>query len=577
MRQRKQILSILLVTSMLSTMLAGCGEAKEPAVEDKPVSSSESQPAAESSETSSEAESASEETDSIRISEETITLTVEGPSGGTAYDWTNSQQFQEYEKRLGIRFEATTWTNEQWSNRLTLMMAGDEMPDVLMTSGNMTQAQVEMYGSDGYLLDFSQYLDVMPNVKRLLETSEDFKNMSTFSDGGMYGFPRYNETATLPCASMPYNFVNGAWLENLGLDRPTTVDEFYDVLVAFKEQDANGNGDPDDEVPFGIRKDAYHDALKPVSWAFGIHSTKKNYHLNVDENGQLGIWDTTDMYKEYLRFVHKLYDEKLINQDAFVLENAELSELINENKVGAFFSYSFDSSREHVKDFYVPVGYIHEGYNTESVVVYDSNVTDNYFIVANANIEYPEEIAKFVDYLFTEEGQLSARNGYEGVTFDFKELAPGYGIADHAQKAAENGYTDTNAYRQEKALALNAVIPYVAAWGTIYGAIPYIEDLKSDEIWPSVKTNGLKEIANRENPNTKHIQGFQNLLYTSDEVTERATLYTDISNYLGTSFVQFVTGEMDIDADWNNYLSELDKMGLKKLLEIDQAAYDRVN
>ena len=144
--RKKRILSTLLAVSMMSTMFAGCGQTQEEVVENSTVSSVTSE-AESSAESSSEAESntENEEYSTPRISEETITITVEGPSGAVARDWTNSQQFQEYEKRMGLRFEATTYTNEQWDSRLTLMMAGGEMPDALFTSGKMKRSQVKKY------------------------------------------------------------------------------------------------------------------------------------------------------------------------------------------------------------------------------------------------------------------------------------------------------------------------------------------------------------------------------------------------------------------------------------------------
>ena len=67
------------------------------------------------------------------------------------------------------------------------------------------------------------------------------------------------------------------------------------------------------------------------------------------------------------------------------------------------------------------------------------------------------------------------------------------------------------------------------------------------------------------------------LTYTDAEATERATLYADISNYLLTAKAQFITGELDIDSDWDAHLEKLNQMGLERILEIDQAAYDRWN
>ena len=45
-------------------------------------------------------------------------------------------------------------------------------------------------------------------------------------------------------------FINKEWLDNVGMDVPTNIDEFYEVMKAFHDQDANGNGDANDEIPF---------------------------------------------------------------------------------------------------------------------------------------------------------------------------------------------------------------------------------------------------------------------------------------------------------------------------------------
>ena len=68
---------------------------------------------------------------------------------------------------------------------------------------------------------------------------------------------------------------------------------------------------------------------------------------------------------------------------------------------------------------------------------------------------------------------------------------------------------------------------------------------------------------------------YPTLFYTDTESAERAIIVTDITNYFGNMVAQFVTGQLDIDAEWDNYLKKLDDMGLPRLLEIEQAAYDR--
>ena len=84
----------------------------------------------------------------------------------------------------------------------------------------------------------------------------------------------------------------------------------------------------------------------------------------------------------------------------------------------------------------------------------------------------------------------------------------------------------------------------------------------------------MRELAIREE-GVEVIYVYPSVKYTAEELGERSTLYTDVYNYLVTAKVQFITGETDIDAGWDAYLAELDKIGLERLLEIEQAAYDR--
>ena len=66
-------------------------------------------------------------------------------------------------------------------------------------------------------------------------------------DGTIYTLPQVNSGAELRVARKL--FINKKWLENVNMEVPTTTEELYQLLKAFKEQDANGNGDPNDEIP----------------------------------------------------------------------------------------------------------------------------------------------------------------------------------------------------------------------------------------------------------------------------------------------------------------------------------------
>lgn len=564
MKKRKQMLSLILASAMAAGMLTGCGqpETKESSGESKVQESSTQTIVPESTATV-------EETDSVRISEEVITFTVSGKMDTANANWNETVQFKEYEERLGIRLEATPYESEQWSTKLSLMLASDEMPDILANAG-ISQNDLDDYAEDGYLLDFSKYLDIMPNLTRIMEEYPSYANVITNEGGEIYGFPRLNGFSDATLITSQY--MSQTWLDNVGMEFPETLDELYNVLKAFKEQDANGNGDPNDEIPYGFR--THVSMCEPILWAHGIYSTLNYaYILQADEDGKVVLMDTTENYKDFLKFMHKLYDEELMNQDVFILDYATMKEQIEAGKIG--FTQQGGYANQNTMNWFPAAGFITEKYNPNRVMVAKSRIATDYKVVANANVEHPEELAKFIDYLFSDEGSLSAGNGYEGKSFDFR-MVNGFGVADHENYWEKAGSASGEEYRQNKAVALNAFNIYASKKGTIYDMLvnTKTEDLTSDEVFSATGINAIRELSTRDE-GVQIIDVYPTVSYTTEESQERGILYTDIKNYLTTTFAQFISGEKDIDSEWDAHLAELNKMGVERLMEIEQDAYDR--
>ncbi len=547
MRRMKRLLSLLLALIMAGSVFAGCGQAGGESKDN-----GETDPSGNG----------------------VVTLTMAGVDNSQGADWNNTLAFAEYEKRLGIKFDATVYTSEQWASRLTLILAGEEIPDILaMTNSKMPRADLEKYAAEGYFLDFSKYLDDMPNLRALMEQNEAYANAITMEDGSIYGFPTYNKRGD--SSKHGYYFMSQKWLDNVGMDRPESLDDLYNVFKAFKEQDANGNGDPNDEIPLGINA-SYYGAEFPILWAHGIYSKNGTYHLQVDENGEVQLMDISENYKDFLKYMHKLYEEELISPDAYVITNDELLALAQEDKLGLSShwtnrcaNYTYDTN-----EWYIDVGYTSK-YSPERTVVLDSKINTTYNLVASADTKNPEAVVKFVDYMFTDEGAISGGNGYEGISFDLKNIA-GYGTIDHTGYW-EDKYENQEVYRQTVATNNSGSALMNANVGTIYHMLENVDDetLKSDEVWAVASANVLREQAIRQEGLVKKDQ-FPNLFYTEEESKERATLYTDINNYLSTMKAQFITGEKDIDATWDEHIAQLKAMKLDRLLEIEKAAYARL-
>ena len=603
MKRRKSMLSVLLTAAMMCTLFTGCGqdggsgggqaadqkgsqasEGKEsPAAEsegEQDSAAEDGQDAAQAGEGSgaegeaagSGSSGAGEESEEFgRISEDTITLSLAARyvAGQYTTDFASTDQFQEYEKRLGIRFDVSAYDLEQWPSKLTLMMASDEMPDIIAYA-NMTCIDVEKYGKDGYLLDFSQYLDIMPNLKKRMEEYPEYAATITNEQGNIYAFSTL--TASSEYIMVRPIFMNKKWMDNLNLEEPKTVEDLYNVLKAFKEQDANGNGDPTDEIPMG-RADTVFWTDMPILWAYGIYGQSEAFYLMPQEDGSIVLGDTTENYKEYLRFMHKLYAEGLMNVDAFVTTYSEVEALHQNGKVGYWQSWA--SLPGDVKDWIVVNGFTSE-YNPVRTNVIYNRASSTYMLAASADTEHPEEVARFVDYLFTYEGSVSAKHGYEGVSFDLVE-EDGIGQIDYKPYAEAAGFDNISDFYAQKVIAANVFPIYQTdVKGGLEDAMKEAtrEELYEDRFIEAGGMSLLREIAIREE-GVEVISVYPNVKYTAEELETRSTLYTDVYNYLVTAKVQFITGETDIDAGWDAYLAELDKIGLERLLEIEQAAYDR--
>lgn len=160
---------------------------------------------------------------------------------------------KEIEKRTGIKLKIELVDYQQVSERVTLMLnAGDELPDII-TAARMSLAQINFYGAKGVFAPLESLIFQSGYwIKDIFERYPDVERQSYAWDGHIYVVPRYAENAINSYGAKLW--INNRWLSNLGLDMPATTDELYSVLKAFKEQDANGNGDPTDEIPLTTAK-----------------------------------------------------------------------------------------------------------------------------------------------------------------------------------------------------------------------------------------------------------------------------------------------------------------------------------
>ena len=263
-----------------------------------------------------------------------------------------------------------------------------------------------------------------PNLKAKLESNPAYLRAATAPDGNIYVLGTdYNEYSQ---NFLNRTFIETSFLENLGMTMPTTLEELYDYLVAVKEKDANGNGDPDDEIPM-VSLETGNDGSMFRSLIMTYFTKAGVWDNRIATDGKVEFLGATDGYRKGLEFLHKLYEEGLIYKEVFALSSNQDIWKLNEhdenvNTVGLVIGQhqrvptNTDTTRHYSYD-YLPAL---EGGTVAQVV--QGAIQVNTCIPATCSD--PAAAMRIIDYIATEEGSVLARMGVEGK--DWVKAEEGY-------------------------------------------------------------------------------------------------------------------------------------------------------
>lgn len=506
-------------------------------------------------------------------SEPTV-IRIFSPQGAEADMATNAATLL-LEEMFNVKFEwtVTTYDGASAAEKRNLALASGDYPDVFMLVPWVDQfSQIDLlkYGAQGVILPLNDLIDeYAPNIKSALETYPDFKAMSTAPDGTIWGLPQL-----IQCYHCSYGnkmWVNRRWLEELNIPMPTTLEEFRDMLIAFREQDANGNGVAD-EVLGGATMD-YGTRLIPFLMNGFIYDDDRTY-LYMNE-GKVDTVANKQEWKDGLTYIKSLYDEGLIDPGAFTY-NADAYSAFGNNAtaemLGAaagmhpwiFVNCSDAADPQYCVD-YDPLPPL-QGPNAAFATYLPNMVPGATFVITNkASEEVQIAAIKIVDYMFTVEGMLNTHYGVKGVNW----------------RDPVEGEIANNRDAKPLFTTLNPDPPAPNnAWGAAaqYFHPKWVRDgwVTSDDIYKQAGYERRLQIATdlyngKESPD---LFPFWQLWPDPAVADEQALLKQNITDYINTNALAFVTGSLNLETDWDAYVEGLNSLGLARYLEINQAAYD---
>lgn len=309
------------------------------------------------------------------------------------------EYFQKLEEATNVQINWLMTAKDAWAEKKSLLFASNSLPDAFYGQEILTNVDVIKYASQGMLIPLEDMIDeYMPNLKKILDENPQYRKQITAPDGHIYSLPTINE---LNPTTHDKWFINKTWLDNLGLEVPTTKEELEQVLLAFKNEDANGNGDPNDEIPFTFRyttSEPYNrqQGLQSVFGTFG--QLDDIYHFIV-KDGEVVYTPTTEPYKEAISYFHQLYADGVIDQEVFTHDmSVYCAKIQDPNKiVGMFLGWSRSATATNNKEDYIPLAPLVNSDGKQIWRTVDAKMISKNSFSITSKAQHPEVLMRWMD------------------------------------------------------------------------------------------------------------------------------------------------------------------------------------
>ena len=514
----------------------------------------------------------------LPVVDEVVEYTICAPDTTYVCDLNENTLTPWIQEKTNVKINFEEIPDTEWDTKVNLLIASDELPDAFIY-GSFSAAELADYGSQGVFLALNDIIEEHGHyVKQVFDQQEALPGAYTALDGNIYTLPDINEC--YHCFYSMRAWINQQWLTNLGLEYPNTVDEFVNVLRAFKEQDANGNGDPNDEIPFSGNATSWNSTIYPFLLNSFLHYDTSN--LSVKEDGTVIFTPIQPEFKEGLQWIASLIDEGLIEKEALTQTEEQLKTKgsnLDIALLGGFTSATWwsgvgsdngEGSRCREYSGLSPL----EGPNGVRISPWAGTGFNMGNSVITTACEDPVPLFKMLDYMLSDEATLRSQIGELGV--DYNEPTEGTpGI---------NGKP-----------ALYAKIPTSNTTG---GTTGDEADTAMPNVFPSNRTSDFRlgEQADYNDPETKWQQeprlynesatyfapyADEHMMYpgavnlTAEESEKINFMKTQINDYVKENIVLFLAGEKSFDTDWDSFIAEFDNLNLDEYMELRQMAYTR--
>lgn len=320
------------------------------------------------------------------------------------------------EKYTNVHLQVDWRTNSDWTTQVATALAGgmDNLPD-LIRPGSYGVAAL---ANEGAIVPLDDYLDLIPNI--VAAVGEDRFADWKAADGHFYTIPTI---VNVPGSQT--TAVRKDWLDKLGMDVPTTWEEWKAYWYGVRDNDMNGNGDTTDEIPIVLEMASNGErSLHALLNAFGIKASNDAQFCVLDDGTYTMVYEHP-RYREFITEMQQLYADKIIDQEFVTRYQAEMYNTMSGNLAGTVFTWAEQCAvhsetliANGVEDgLYLTCAPITGPYGDQWIQK-RQGVTGNWCITAKAEADGKvEDILKFWNWMFSDEGVMLYNYGIEGYTY----------------------------------------------------------------------------------------------------------------------------------------------------------------
>ena len=438
----------------------------------------------------------------------------------------------------------------------------DELSSGGVAAGNLIENYMPIYKD---LLENNFYID----------TDENAIRTARFEDGMMY--------STLSVNNVPRDltfkmFINQKWIENLREDYPAlyghlpdaediqTIEQYLEILQAFKNGDPNRNGRTDDEIPVTAKEMQYLKQFILASYGY----TFPGVELNAAKTEAVYV-PATDAYKQYLKTATTMYGggQGVLDPQVFSIKtDAQMAVKGYSGRLGSFpaaaaylivgYEGRAEGSVETFKESdYVLFGPLTSQYYQGEPLQWGFSIFQPNGAVIPKGTPRVREVARLLDIMYSEIGQQLIAYGEEGVDFTWD---------DDAKTSWTFHVPDGFSGTQEDYRA--TLTPNVDTASALYWNYDFVGKMNDPII------TKLNQMSDRYAPYLKETFPAA-VKMTASEYSTIELISASIDVYLQSSDYDFITGVRNIDGYWQTYLQRLSDYRYQDLLNAYNNAYQR--